>query len=90
MKSFRKQASSPSTIRWCVLAAAFMAVPVLPASDSAAMNGFDVSNATIPVAEIPSGGPPRDGIPAIDRPRAVRFLDDADMGSATVRHFPTA
>ena len=34
-------------------------------------NGFDVSNAIVPLEEIRSGGPPRDGIPAIDRPRFV-------------------
>jgi hypothetical protein len=34
-------------------------------------NGFEVSNATVPLEEIRSGGPPRDGIPAIDRPRFV-------------------
>lgn len=45
--------------------------------------GFDVSNASIPVREIVSGGPGRDGIPSIDRPRFVapdraRFLQDDD------------
>lgn len=30
--------------------------------------GFDLSNAQIPVAEILDGGPPKDGIPAINRP----------------------
>jgi len=34
-------------------------------------NGFDVENASIPVTEILSGGPPRDGIPSIDKPRFV-------------------
>lgn len=34
-------------------------------------NGFDVSNATIPVDEILSGGPPRDGIPSIDDPEFI-------------------
>ena len=34
-------------------------------------NGFNVANALIPIDEIRSGGPPRDGIPAIDRPRFV-------------------
>jgi len=34
-------------------------------------NGFDLSNATIPVDEILSGGPPRDGIPSIDNPKFV-------------------
>jgi len=32
-------------------------------------NGFDLSNALIPVNEILSGGPPRDGIPSIDEPK---------------------
>lgn len=31
-------------------------------------NGFDVTNSTIDPAAIESGGPPRDGIPAIDEP----------------------
>ena len=32
-------------------------------------NGFDLSNALVPVAEIHGGGPARDGIPALDQPR---------------------
>ena len=32
-------------------------------------NGFDLTDALIPVDEILSGGPPRDGIPAIDQPK---------------------
>ena len=34
-------------------------------------NGFSVADALIPEDEILSGGPPRDGIPAIDKPRFV-------------------
>jgi hypothetical protein len=34
-------------------------------------NGFDLANATIPADEILHGGPPRDGIPALDQPRFV-------------------
>lgn len=34
-------------------------------------NGFDVRGALVPAERIVSGGPPRDGIPAIDRPRFV-------------------
>lgn len=34
-------------------------------------NGFDVSNSSIPANEIHQGGPPRDGIPAIDSPKFV-------------------
>ncbi len=34
-------------------------------------NGFSVADALIPTDEIHSGGPPRDGIPAIDSPHFV-------------------
>lgn len=34
-------------------------------------NDFDLKNATIPEAEILGGGPPKDGIPAITRPRLI-------------------
>jgi hypothetical protein len=34
-------------------------------------NGFDLTDALVPGNEIHSGGPPRDGIPAIDKPRFV-------------------
>lgn len=46
------------------------------------LNGFDLAGAAVPVAAIERGGPPRDGIPAIDRPRFVGAdrapLADAD------------
>ncbi len=47
------------------------------------LNGFDLSNAVIPVNEIRSGGPPRDGIPSIDHPKfiapeSVDYMQDAD------------
>jgi hypothetical protein len=35
------------------------------------LNGFDLRGALIPVTAIEQGGPPRDGIPSIDRPRFV-------------------
>lgn len=38
-------------------------------------NGFDLSESTIPADEVRSGGPPRDGIPAIDDPH---FLSPDD------------
>ncbi|MBI5771198.1 MAG: DUF3179 domain-containing protein [Verrucomicrobia bacterium] len=46
--------------------------------------GFNLDRATIPVAEIHAGGPPRDGIPSIDRPKFVqiakaRFMRDGDL-----------
>ena len=38
-------------------------------------NGFDLSNALIPVGEILKGGPPRDGIPSIDNPKFEKAAD---------------
>ncbi len=34
-------------------------------------NDFDISNSAIPTTEIHQGGPPRDGIPAIDKPKFI-------------------
>jgi len=36
------------------------------------LGGWDYSKHSIPLDEISSGGPDKDGIPAIDRPRFVR------------------
>jgi hypothetical protein len=54
-----------------------------------AHNGFDLSGSLVPPEEIHLGGPPRDGIPAIDRPRFLsagqaEFLapDDRVLGLA--------
>ena len=46
---------------------------VLAASHAGArtMNGFDVSDASIPADEIFKGGPPRDGIPALSNPKYI-------------------
>jgi len=48
------------------------------------LNGFDVSKSLIPKDEIHSGGPPRDGIPAILKPKfeplsKVDWLNDDDL-----------
>jgi hypothetical protein len=56
------------------IAGAFAAALVLTeacagAIEPANYNGFDVSKASIPVTAIQRGGPPKDGIPAIDRPK---------------------
>lgn len=53
-------------------------------SGTKTFNGFNISNAIIPSDEIRSGGPPRDGIPSIDRPsflrpRQVDYLSDNDL-----------
>jgi hypothetical protein len=53
-------------------------------------NGFAVSNATIQIEAILSGGPPRDGIPAIDNPHFIApveagfMLDGDEVVSVTV------
>ena len=41
-------------------------------------NGFDLSGSSIKAEDVLPGGPPRDGIPAIDRPRFVA-AEDADF-----------
>ena len=61
------------------------------------LNGFDLRNALVPADQIERGGPPRDGIPAIDNPRFVRAAlsrlrdDDRVLGIAragVVRAYP--
>jgi len=56
----------------------------LPTAGAVEKLGFRLNNATVPVAEIRPGGPPRDGIPSIDRPRfmpvsKVDYLADDDL-----------
>ena len=46
-------------------------VAVLVSKIATSDNGFDLSNATIPVNQIMHGGPPKDGIPAISNPKFV-------------------
>ncbi len=54
------------------------------AVDTPNKNGFDLSNSTIATHDIFQGGPPRDGIPAINNPKFVAvdevdFLRDDDI-----------
>lgn len=54
------------------------------------MVGFDFSTHSVPVEEILSGGPPKDGIPALLYPKFVRaaqadFLRDGDRVLGVVR-----
>ena len=42
-------------------------------------NGFDLAGALVPAEEILQGGPPKDGIPAIDRPTFVAARDATDL-----------
>ncbi|MEO5697482.1 MAG: DUF3179 domain-containing protein [Burkholderiaceae bacterium] len=41
------------------------------AASRAASNGFDIANSSLPAQAIQRGGPPKDGIPAIDDPKFV-------------------
>lgn len=61
---------------WSLIAGAALAQP---GPDPARYNGFDVRGASIPIEAIERGGPPRDGIPAIDHPR---FVPAAQSGLA--------
>lgn len=54
-------------------------------------NGFDLSDTLVPSAQIHHGGPPRDGIPAIDEPKFVdadeaNYLADDDRVLGMSRH----
>jgi uncharacterized protein DUF3179 len=53
-------------------------------SFSQTLNGFDLTNALITPADIKKGGPPRDGIPALNYPSFLKlneasFLSDSDL-----------
>ncbi len=55
-----------------------------PAYSTDTPNGFDISKSLIPKDEIHSGGPPRDGIPAILEPKfesagKATWLNDDDL-----------
>lgn len=79
----------PATIRLpcCAVGIALLTLTTVPAASADSVNGFDLGNTSIPRDEIHHGGPPRDGIPAIDEPRFLEadsagFLapDDRIMG----------
>ena len=79
--------------RWCVRAAwAAMALFLHAAAGAApVLNGFDLAGALVPAEEILQGGPPKDGIPAIDRPlfvgaHAAMHLRPEDMVLAISRN----
>ncbi len=52
----------------------WLASPV-GAADPPRLNGFDLSRSGVPAAEIRSGGPARDGIPALSAPKVVPVQD---------------
>ena len=46
----------------------------------AAAAGWNLEPHSIPLEEIRSGGPPKDGIPALDQPRFVPAAEDTFLG----------
>ena len=66
------------------VAAAFLILTVVAAGAELKLNGFDLAESLVPAAQIQRGGPPRDGIPAIDDPQfesaaaAAEWLDGDD------------
>ena len=52
---------------------------IISSAEAVSKNGFDLSNASVPSAQILRGGPPRDGIPAIDAPRFAAAKDASFM-----------
>ncbi|MEM8547268.1 MAG: DUF3179 domain-containing protein [Pseudomonadota bacterium] len=66
------------------LTLALIALTVSLSVAAQTLNGFDVSNSTLPKGSLVSGGPPRDGIPSIDEPRYVSAGDATFMQSDDV------
>lgn len=59
--------------RIVILLAMLLGLSVYKFSTAAGVsNGFDLSNAILPVDQILHGGPPRDGIPALSNPKMIR------------------
>jgi hypothetical protein len=83
----------PSDWRVGLLAALLIVLAVLLSMRvfSAGDNGFDLRGSLVPAEEIHLGGPSRDGIPALDRPRFLAasqadFLDGEDRVLGLVRN----
>jgi len=88
MRFFFLRLSNGNGLRWLIysLLALFAAYQLLLSPrllKASPSNGFDLSNSEIPARKIEHGGPPRDGIPALNRPRIVAaedagFMHDSD------------
>jgi hypothetical protein len=64
-----RAAKRPLPLPVITIVLAYLAIQFLPVVCGAqTKNGFDLSNALVPADEILPGGPPRDGIPAIEEP----------------------
>lgn len=55
-----------------------------PIAQAQTKNGFDLSNSSIPLEDIKSGGPPRDGIPSIDEPKFTKALESKISSDARI------
>lgn len=76
LKSFKKS-------RILILTSILVGVSAILVSKMATSdNGFDLSNATIPVEQIMHGGPPKDGIPAISSPKFVNVEQTDHVGES--------
>jgi len=62
-----------SLLTFCLVVVLCCSQPTVSAES---LNGFNVDDALIPIDEIQEGGPPRDGIPSLDKPVFVT-ADDA-------------
>ncbi len=74
-----------------ILLVIFILLAVSSQVSAASMNGFNLDGALIPVDEIHSGGPPKDGIPSLDSSAFVKaaqasFLRDTDRVLALTRN----
>jgi len=86
------------SIRTRLLAAGLFAAALAAPAGAAERNGFRLEPSSIPVGEILAGGPPRDGIPALDHPEHVAagadWPDDARVigvvHAAEARAYPIA
>lgn len=61
---------------WSTLWLFVVLVLIPPAALPGTKNGFELDGALVPENEIKKGGPPRDGIPSLDRPKFIG-ADDA-------------
>lgn len=88
MKTFVRFSTRPSLAVTLLAGSLLLALKTEPAAGAnrreSRPNGFDIANAIILPEEILSGGPGRDGIPSIDKPKFVSsrpalFLHDDDL-----------
>ncbi|SDS46022.1 DUF3179 domain-containing protein [Christiangramia echinicola] len=57
---------------------------VIYSSNAQTKNGFDLKNSCISLEDIKSGGPPRDGIPSIDKPKFTNALESEISSDARI------